>query len=275
MFFLVGFSNYKTSRTPDTEALVYTMVQAIEEAKVVRFKIKSWERFSSEIKYSENDLMLQSSPTKIYMKQWSPDKGVEVLYADGARDNMALVKPAGFPYVNVKLDPMGWRMRENQHHTIFESGFDYTASLIKAALAFHGDKMEEFTSVTYGVQVNDRLADILTIDNSAFAWESVTIQQDISVYHFAKQRQISAHMLSEKNEDVKITGTLQQGTTIQVPNAYAPKVTLAVDRENHLPLQVEISDEEGLFEKYQFWYIEVNPQVSELHFTKQHPGAGF
>ena len=43
---------------------------------------------------------------------------LEVLFIKG--HETALVNPNGFPWFNLKLNPVGSRMTKNQHHTIIE-----------------------------------------------------------------------------------------------------------------------------------------------------------
>lgn len=150
--------------------VVGEMLHAIGEAQTLSFAIRSWERFGDRTVYTRHEVRMQAEPSKVYMKMYEPDEGIEVLYVEGERNGKALVYPAGFPYVNVRLDPRGRLMRRDQHHTLFESGFRYMADIVRASLAFGGDRAAEYVRVECGMVVDGRVVDRLVIDNPDFAW---------------------------------------------------------------------------------------------------------
>jgi hypothetical protein len=277
LLFATSVSLFAQTDMPQTNAnkLVNSMLHSIEQANTLSYKIKAWERIEGEMFHTENDVLIQNKPFKVYMKQWVPDKGIEVLYVEGERDGMALINPAGFPYVNVKLDPLGWRMRENHHHTIFESGFRYMANIIQQAIEFAGDRANEFVTVEEGILYEGINCDRLTINNSTFSWKKITAQENISMHNYANNNFLSAYMIINRNADLKLTTELKKGAIIEVPNTYAKKVVLYIDRTTSFPVLQEIYDEDGLFEKYKFLFLNTNPDLKETEFTSSNEAYDF
>ena len=49
---------------------------------------------------------------------------------------------------------------------------------------------------------------------------------------------------------------------------YAKKSVVYIDRINYLPLKQEMYDDKGLFEKYEFLNLKINPTIYEEEFTE-------
>ena len=52
-----------------------------------------------------------------------------------------------------------------------------------------------------------------------------------------------------------------------MPNAYAKDVVLYIDQLYNLPIGVKVSDDKGLFEQYDYFFLQVNPKIEETEFT--------
>jgi len=62
------------------------------------------------------------------------------------------------------------------------------------------------------------------------------------------------------------------GKTLQVPNGYGRRTIVCVDQKLMLPLVVEVHDDKGLFEKFEFSNIVANHPIPAAEFTKDYPG---
>ena len=62
------------------------------------------------------------------------------------------------------------------------------------------------------------------------------------------------------------------GRTLQVPNAYGRRVIIAVDQKLTLPLVIQVNDDKGLFEKFEFSDIVANQPIPAQEFTKDFKG---
>ena len=68
---------------------------------------------------------------------------------------------------------------------------------------------------------------------------------------------------------------VNKGTVIKIPNAFAKKVEIYIDKENNLPIYQIVHDEKGVFEKFEFKNLKINPSLSSGEFTPQCASYGF
>jgi hypothetical protein len=265
-----GFSN-PVSAT----AVIHTMLETIRQSQQFSYKMKAWERFGDEMIYTESDVKLQTRPLKIYMKTWAPESGIEVLYEEDARNGMALVRPNGFPYMSVKLSPMSSRMRSYQHHTLRESGFSYFGDLISRNLKQHGHLIDRYVSLEDAVQWNNRDCYLLTIDNPSYAWEAYTVRPGEDLVAIARKLGIPEHSVLERNSNIKSYSDLKAGQVIRVPNTYSKKTVLYIDKSNNLPIKKMIYDDMGLYEVYEFHYLNTAPRLGPEAFDSSNPEYSF
>ena len=60
-----------------------------------------------------------------------------------------------------------------------------------------------------------------------------------------------------------------------MPNVYAPKITIFVDPDLHLPIVQVIEDEKGMFEKYEYSELKINPRFNTMEFNEDNEEYGF
>jgi outer membrane lipoprotein-sorting protein len=68
---------------------------------------------------------------------------------------------------------------------------------------------------------------------------------------------------------------LKKGQVLKVPNAYAKHVTLYIDQLYFLPISIKILDDKGLFEQYDYHFLQVNPKIDDAEFTKTYKDYKF
>jgi len=111
--------------------VVDKLIQSTEQIKTLKYTLKKWERIDGKLEYGHLLCKLQRNPLKIYIYNYTPNPGAEVLYIEGSQT--ALVNPNKFPYINLNLDIDGSLLRDKQHHNVATSGFDYMADLLRNA----------------------------------------------------------------------------------------------------------------------------------------------
>ncbi len=255
--------------------VLQTMLETIRQSHQFSYKMKAWERFGDEMVYTESDVKMQTRPLKIYMKTWAPDAGIQILYEEGARNGMALVRPSGFPYVSVKLSPMSSRMREGQHHTLRESGFSYFGDLISRNLQQHGHLIDRYVSLEDGVKWNNRDCYLLTINNPSYAWEPYSVQPGEDLVAIARKLGVSEHSILERNSNLKNYSDVKPGQVINTPNTYSKKTLLYIDKSNNLPIKKMLYDDLGLYEVYEFHYLNTTPRLGPETFDSSNPEYSF
>jgi outer membrane lipoprotein-sorting protein len=86
---------------------------------------------------------------------------------------------------------------------------------------------------------------------------------------------VSDYMIMSVNSDIDGYYDVKPGQKIKVPNAYARKTFLFIDKETYLPVVQIMYDEKGLFSKYEFTDVKVNPKFSDVDFSKENDQYDF
>lgn len=214
---------------------------------------------------------LNRQPFQIYSRQEEPNEGLEILYVEG--DNHALINPNGFPWFNLRLDPKGSRMRKDQHHTILESGYDHVVSILKYLFEKYDEKINNLTDLQDTVW-NDRPSWVVGFNNPNFRYMSYKAKENETVLSIADKFKLSSYMILKLNEIVDRNEVLT-GRTITIPSDYSSKMKLIIDKELMVPLVMQVYDDKGLFEVYQYSELKVNPTFHPSEFSESYPDYGF
>ena len=252
--------------------IVTKSLKSIKEVKGLKYHLKITERGKKGFNYYESAVKFSRNPRLIYLYI----KGIEVLWVQGQNDGKALVKPNSFPFFNLNLDPMGNLMRQDQHHTLNEMGYDYFASIIQNTVDKLGDKFDNVFSVEGTERINNRPCYKIVIDNKDFRYVDYTIGEGESITSIARKFHIAEYMILEKNPKFKdYFDILRKGQVIKIPNWYCRTVVMYIDELYFLPISMKVSDDKGLFEEYNYHFLQVNPKFDEGEFTRGYKGYGF
>ena len=252
------------------------MMLAIEHTKTMKYTTRLYERINGRLGSAENNVKLSVDPFKAYIYLVAPTKGIEILYIDGENGNKALVNPNAFPYVSVYLDPNGSIMRKNQRHTILNLGFTYFAEIAKEAKHKAGKNFNQVFLYKGSIKWENYDCFVMIIDFPEFTYVPYTVKPNETVLTIAKKLKVSEYMILEINHPkIKDYYDVRPGQIIKVPNAFAKKTTLYIDKATYLPVMQAMFDEKGLFEKYEFRNLIANPKIPDEEFSKDYPGYDF
>ncbi len=227
--------------------------------KSLEYEFIRTERIDGEQVENMAMVKFQKKPYQIYIREVYPNEGLEVLYPHPDDETMALVNPNGFPWMNVKLDPRGDIMTKGQHHTIFEGGFDYLISVVEYIFYKYKSNIEEYVSYEGITLFDGRTCDVIVMENPNFKYINYTVSKGETIASIAKKYHLSEYMISSLNDHLGFMTELTVGDVLRVPTDYASKMKFLVDRERQIPLRLEIYDEKGIFEKYEFKNVVINP----------------
>jgi outer membrane lipoprotein-sorting protein len=271
-FLLFSGSAFSQKPPLTTKEIIFKMIKTIEDLDRLKYSLKIIERGKKGYNHYESSVKLNRKPRKIYLYI----KGIELLWVSGWNNNKAYVKPNSFPYVNLSLDPLGFLMRQDQHHTLNEMGVDYFGGLIEYMALKNGNKFDNYFKLEGEERINNRPCYKVIIDNKDFGYETYTIGDNESITSIARKLHISEYMILEVNPKFKdYFDILKKGQTIKVPNAYAKHVTLYIDQLYFLPISIKILDDKGLYEQYDYHFLQVNPKIDDAEFTKQYKDYKF
>jgi hypothetical protein len=239
----------------------------IDQVKTLSYDMSSHERIDGKMIVKSMSFRINASPRKVYMKD--RETGVELLYVSGWNNNNAYINPNGFPWVNVSLGIQNSKVRADGHHCLLHAGFTYAHQLLKGTekmILDRGYKLEERIKFGGDFTWNNINCFKLILDDPLFGFEQVTISQDQTLYSYCEKNNFSEYMIMVKN-DLGYGAKLYKGQKLTVPTSFAKKVELYVDKSTYLPVLQYVYDNEGLFEKYEFKNVRVNPKMDTEEWT--------
>jgi hypothetical protein len=269
---LSGQRLYAQKSNMECKELVLKTLHSIKEVKSLKYHLKITERGKKGFNFYESSVKFHRNPRQIYLYI----KGIEVLWVQGTNDGRALVKPNAFPYFNLNLDPMGNLMRQDQHHSLNEMGYDYFAAIIQHTVDKLGDRFYDYFELAGEERINNRPCYKVIINNRDFGFKDYVVGDNESITSIARKFFIAEYMIVEKNPKFKdYFDILKKGEVIKIPTWYCKSVIMYVDQLYLLPISMKILDEKGLFEEYNYHFLQVNPKFEPTEFTRTFKGYGF
>ena len=254
--------------TLTTEQLTSRMSAAIENLKYLRCTVKAQERIGNNINQARSIMKLTYKPLRIYIKN---QKGVEVLWVAGQNGGDAWVYPASFPYVTLSLDPNGKLMRGNQHHTALQAGFGTIADLLRSTGLRQDNSFSRSFRYTGDTVLLGRPGYVLRSVYPQFRYVSYRAGKNETIGTVAERFGCGEYRVFERN-NLTIGEKIPEGKMLQVPNAYGRRTTVCIDPKTYLPIMVQVNDDKGLFEKFEFSDVSANQPIPLEEFTKDYNG---
>jgi outer membrane lipoprotein-sorting protein len=95
------------------------------------------------------------------------------------------------------------------------------------------------------------------------------------VLSIAKKFNLNYFTILENNTHIKGLGVIKAGTKLTIPNDYASKMEMYIQKDKYYPVYLKIYDHKGLFEEYTFTNIAINPSFKDIEFSPKNPDYGF
>ncbi len=274
---LTFFILYYASSAFSQNAIEITnkMFEKAKEVKSLSFYIIAKERFNNKYVTQKAFIKKQVSPVRIYYKQIIPETGAEVLI-NGTYSKKALVNPNSFPWTNLTLDPYGSILRDTQHHNIYEAGFDYLVSVLSYLTDKYKDHIDEMNSYKGIIEWQGVQCYKIEFNNPYFKIYSYTVTENTTPTLLAKKLFIGDYLIVERNPFYNdYLDVIRKGAVINLPNDYAKRLVILINKSSYLPVYMEIYDDKGLLEQYQFTDININPGFTEIDFSEKNEKYGF
>ncbi len=265
--FLIATSALVQAQTIPAKDLMNKMVAAMDNIKTARYGLQKQERIGKKMVQSDIIVKLNASPTKIYVYSVSPNPGAEALYVRGENNNNVAVSANKFPYVTLNMSPHNSLLRANQHHTILDIGFSYLNSILKSYIATKGDGFYSWLTNEGLIDYKGKQYYKLIIDNKGFGFSSYEVKKGETLTSIASRLNISDYMTLTLNPQCTSYDDVRKGQKIKVPNSYAKRIVLYVEKNTFLPLVQFIYDDKGLFENYELSSFILNPTFQPAEFT--------
>jgi hypothetical protein len=275
--------SYQTSKNSSAEKrestpieMLNNMLASCEGIQCMRFEVKKTERVNNQYLQGMSAVKMQTKPFQVYLKQYEPTVGLEVLYREGENNNKAIINPNGFPWMNVSLDPYGSTMRKNQHHLIYDIGFTKFNGIIEHLMAKYGSKVEQMIHHKGEKVVSGRKCHVLEFHNPNFQTIAYTVGANETTFSIAQRFKLSEYRIIELNNSITEYGAIKAGSKIILPSDYSPKLKLFIDQQLMVPVRFEVYDESNqLFESYEYQNIEINVKFASDELKCEYPDYGF
>lgn len=258
----------------DKHEIFRKMMESIHGIKTLSFHLDKTERIKGKMMPGSQDVKLNVSPFKVYLKVQVPNKGAEVLYIEGANNGNAKVNPNAFPYITLNLDPNGDILRKDQHHSVKELGFGYTGELLNYVYNKYKDKINDYVTINGEVNYDGRKCWNVTLVNKEYKIENYTVQAGEDILKISRKLCLDEYSLLELN-NIKNFDDVKAGQTIKVQNSLCKQIEMYIDMENYLPLYQKLYDEKGLMAVYEYSNLKINPTFKPEEFSADYSGYDF
>lgn len=276
IFFYLTINIQAQERTLTPNDLVRKMFSKVNNIKTISFDMYMEERLENGKMFKQKAFFkVNYQPFELYHKQVFPEKGLEIIYKKGKNKGNALVNPNKFPYVNLNLDPQGGLMRENQHHPIFHSGFKYVANILEHIFNKYEKDIDKMVTGDEEIVWKGKKCIKYVMQNSNFKLIDYTVQKNEDLHKIANKFNINDYMIMAINSDVDDFDDVEEGQKIKIPSDYAKKMVFYLDKKNNLPIMMQIFDNKGLYEQYEFTNVKVNPNFSAKDFDEENKEYDF
>ena len=256
-------------------ALIDKMIKAIDDHNQMEFKMYRSERSKNGFTDGKFYAKLINKPYKLYIKNFKPKPGSEILFIKGQNDDKALINPNSFPYFSISLDPDNNLLLAGGHHSLREAGFTLFSDMFKLYKENYGKEL--YNRITYHgmFKWNDRVCYKISIDYPDYSTKKYTPKKGETLYSISRDQLLNIGKLREYNAKYDDDDILDESDEIIIQNVYAKKAVIFIDNENYFPIYQLIYDEEGLYEKYQ--YVDLNLDISfkNEEFTRDYSKYNF
>lgn len=273
ILFVFAGADVVPDKTLSCREIIDQMVDSIRIIKTQRYDVKSTERVGEHLLFAESKIKINSNPKKIYFN--NPKKGIEVLWIHGQNSNNALVRSGSFPLMNFNLDPYGSIMRKDQHHTIFELGFQYIGLTIANTIIKAPKDFDKHFLYAGSINFDNHDCHQIVINYPEYKYIEYITGKGETVTSIAYKLNTSDFKIRYINDLSSYFGTIKTGKKLLIPTPYSNKAIVYIDKKTSLPLSIKIYDEKGLFESYDFSNIIINKSFQDNEFTKSFQGYGF
>lgn len=268
----------KQSQELTARQVINQMLLAIDRHQGCSYTLHKYERLVNYKGLFHNRVFtkVQTNPRKIYLKMLSePNMGTEILYVNGLRENKALVNPGRF-LPTLKLSPFNSLLTKNQHHTLLSSGFNIVGDIVKKGVE-RADRAARFDSVfLYLGEViwEGKVCYKILINDPTWTITTYKAAKGEKMYDVALKFLIPEYSLVELN-GVKDFEEDLSGRLLKIPSTYSRRTVFYIDKQTNFPIYQEMSDNKGVFERYEIYNLEVDPSFEANEFSEKFPEYKF
>ena len=273
--FLILSGLFSNAQSLSAEELMKQMFKTADKVTTLKYEMHKMERVEDKLKKSIVFSKFRRYPLSVYLKQIDPREGLEVLYPEHIGSDKAIINPNSFPWFNFKTDPNGSIMRNDQHHSIADSGFDHFMGIMKFLISKYQNEIKDLVSLKNDTVFDGKGCHVVVFNNPHFKYIEHKVKEGENLFEIAAKNKISEYMILEKNKIIDNYFDISMGQKITIPNDYAPKMVLYIDKNLNLPLVIEVYDDKDFYERYEYRKLEFNPIITDEEFTTEYKDYDF
>lgn len=234
-----------------------------DEITNMRYHSHKTERHQEATDDAHFDFTIQRKPFKVAGRM--AEKGHWILYDPAISKKEALYISNGFPYTNLMLDVNGRVFRGMNHYTISDAGCEFVFEIIRREYERIPDNF-----VCEVVERNGRKEWLIRADTKNFQFVPYVGKPGETVLDVAHNNSVSAYLVLERNASVSAYTDDCSGKELMIPSHYGKIVKIYFDANHLMPTRIELHDEKGMFERYDYSDYQFNLDLDEDFFSEDH-----
>jgi LysM repeat protein len=259
----------------DAYAIFERSLKAMEQVHTASYTVNVKERIKGKYNHNQYVVKMQTEPFKTYVYSIRPNPGAEAIYMEGCNNGKCIINPNRFPYINLNLNPHSMLLRKNHQYNILQMGFDYMHGLLAHYLTLYGSTFSRMISKAPDYESGGKTYYNIVIDNPSFAYKNYTVQSGETIVTIGDKLKVNDHMILEINPGIDDYEDVTAGQVIKVPNSFARKIILRIDKKTFLPVAQTVYDDKGLYSVVEFSNFVANPRLTANDFSPENPEYGF
>jgi len=217
-------------------------------------------------------------PDRAYLYTLRPVEGREILYDRRKNPRQILVHPGHFPDITLSIDIEGSLALRGQHHTMAEVGFAETLrALLFDLTRIRRDPHGERLSWLGKKRFDGHPVDVVALAAGDRPPRREAAKAGESLLAFARRFEMDVYPIFVKNPGLdSLAAKLEANQTYVVPAYRASRAEYWFDSDTGMLLKQLTWNEQGkLYESYEHFDMQLNPQLGDLDFDPDNPAYGF
>ena len=259
-------------------AALDAMSAAADKLQDYTMQLVKRELLEKELSDPETLVVKWQRPQRIYLHEIAGTfKGQEVLYAPGWNKNRIKVHKGSFPDITLNLDPYGNLAMGHAHHPVPEVSLVRLVALVADNVRrLQAKKFGSVSALGEETLWGRRAAKIEVL--APPTGTTPTIEKGQTLWDVARASGQDMYVILHANRRRGWTQAdhPKPGDAVIVPEFYAGRMTLWVDDELRLPLQIDLYDHDGrLYEHYEHHDLAVGVGLKDADFDPKNRAYRF
>lgn len=255
-FALLGMTNGNYQQATHILEKMHSHLEGID-AHSYRLELLE-RRMGGEMHRGEMKIFAQEQPIKIQLEMLKPTEGAMIEY-DANEKGIAVVTPRKWlPAIKFRQDIHSKLLRPG-HYAIDETRLTYIDEIIRKTEGVFRQRGIYTQGLAYqGTNlINGKTSHCIAFEDDAYHIQTYTAKAEEKLLDLAKQKLIPPYKIRELNPFLKDYNDLPAGKALQLPSSYAKRTVLYVSAKSYLPNRLEVYDEKGLFERFDFYEVKI------------------